>query len=112
MAAREHIRATGATGVGKVHWVVATGSAAPLAGKTFSYTLKSTGAGQWEADATPEYGSPGVRPLSSGLLPGMMRLLVSSRAQEKVWRGRPRHADGLIGGESNSDPNPVNQITA
>jgi hypothetical protein len=44
----------GFTGSGKVHWVVATGSAAPLAGKTFSYTLKSTGAGQWEADATSE----------------------------------------------------------
>jgi len=45
-------KVTGATGAGKVHWVVATGSAAPLAGKTFSYILKSTGAGQWEAHAT------------------------------------------------------------
>jgi hypothetical protein len=47
-------KVTGATGAGKVHWVVATGSAAPLAGKTFSYTFKTTGAGQWEADATSE----------------------------------------------------------
>jgi hypothetical protein len=29
------------------HWL-------PLADKTFNYTLKSTGAGQWEADATSE----------------------------------------------------------
>jgi hypothetical protein len=47
-------KVTGFTGSGKVHWVVATGSAAPLFGKTFSYTLKSTGAAQWEADATSE----------------------------------------------------------
>jgi hypothetical protein len=47
-------KVTGFTGAGKVHWVIATGSAAPLAGKTFDYTLKSTGAGQWEADATSE----------------------------------------------------------
>jgi hypothetical protein len=47
-------KVTGFSGAGKVHWVVATGSAAPLAGKTFSYTMKSTGAGQWEADATSE----------------------------------------------------------
>jgi hypothetical protein len=47
-------KVTGFTGSGKVHWVVATGSAAPLAGKTFSYTVKSTGAGQWEANATSE----------------------------------------------------------
>lgn len=47
-------KVTGATGAGKVHWVVATGSAAPLAGKTFSYTFKTTGAGQWEANATSE----------------------------------------------------------
>jgi hypothetical protein len=47
-------KVTGATGAGKVRWVVATGSAAPLAGKTFSYTFKTTGAGQWEANATSE----------------------------------------------------------
>jgi uncharacterized protein (DUF2147 family) len=47
-------KVTGATGVGKVHWVVATGGAAPLAGKTFSYTFKATGPGQWEANATSE----------------------------------------------------------
>jgi hypothetical protein len=47
-------KVTGFTGNGKVHWVVATGSAAPLAGKTFSYTIKSTGAGQWEANAMSE----------------------------------------------------------
>jgi hypothetical protein len=47
-------KVSGFSGAGKVHWVIATGSAAPLAGKTFSYTLKSTGAGQWEADATSE----------------------------------------------------------
>jgi hypothetical protein len=47
-------KVTGFTGAGKVRWVVATGSAAPLAGKTFRYTAKSTGAGQWEADATSE----------------------------------------------------------
>jgi hypothetical protein len=47
-------KVTGFTGAGKVHWIVATGSAAPLAGKTFNYTLKSTGAGQWEANATSE----------------------------------------------------------
>jgi hypothetical protein len=47
-------KVTGFTGGGKVHWVVATGSAGPLAGKTFSYTMQSTGAGQWEANATPE----------------------------------------------------------
>ena len=47
-------KVTGFAGAGKVHWVVATGSAAPLAGKTFNYTMKSTGAGQWEADATSE----------------------------------------------------------
>jgi hypothetical protein len=38
-------KVTGATGVGKIHWVVATGGAAPLAGKTFSYTFKATGPG-------------------------------------------------------------------
>jgi hypothetical protein len=47
-------KVTGATGVGKIHWVVATGGAAPLAGKTFSYTFKATGPGQWEAKATSE----------------------------------------------------------
>jgi hypothetical protein len=47
-------KVTGATGRGKVHWVIATGAAAPLAGKTFSYTAKGTGPGQWEADATSE----------------------------------------------------------
>jgi hypothetical protein len=47
-------KVTGFTGAGKIHWVIATGSAAPLAGKTFSYTLKSTGALQWEANATSE----------------------------------------------------------
>jgi len=47
-------KVTGATGVGKVHWVVATGGAAPLADKTFSYTFKATGPGQWEANATSE----------------------------------------------------------
>ena len=47
-------KVTAATGSGKVRWVIAMGSAAPLAGKTFSYTFKTTGAGQWEADATSE----------------------------------------------------------
>ncbi len=47
-------KVSGFSGAGKVHWVIATGSAAPLAGKTFSYTLKSTGPGQWEANATSE----------------------------------------------------------
>jgi hypothetical protein len=47
-------KVTGARGVGKVRWVFATGSAAPLAGKTFSYTFKTTGVGQWEAEATSE----------------------------------------------------------
>jgi hypothetical protein len=47
-------KVTGFTGSGKVHWVIATGSAAPLAGRTFDYTMKSTGAGQWEADAMSE----------------------------------------------------------
>jgi hypothetical protein len=47
-------KVTGFTGSGKIRWTIATGSAAPLAGKSFVYTLKSTGAGQWEADATAE----------------------------------------------------------
>jgi hypothetical protein len=47
-------KVAGFTGGGKVHWVVATGSAAPLAGKTFGYMMRSTGAGQWEANATSE----------------------------------------------------------
>jgi hypothetical protein len=47
-------KVTGFTGSGKIRWIIAAGSAAPLAGKTFSWTLKSTGAGQWEADATSE----------------------------------------------------------
>jgi hypothetical protein len=47
-------KVTGFTGSGKIRWTIATGSAAPLASKTFSWTVKSTGAGQWEADATSE----------------------------------------------------------
>jgi len=43
---------TGATGSGSVHYLIATGSAAPLAGKTVTYTTKTTGPYEWEADAT------------------------------------------------------------
>ena len=47
-------KVTGFTGSGKVRYLVATGSAAPMAGKTIAYTIKSTGADQWEADGTVE----------------------------------------------------------
>jgi hypothetical protein len=47
-------KVTGFTGSGKGRWTIATGSAAPLAGKTYIWTVKSTGAGQWEADLTAE----------------------------------------------------------
>ena len=43
---------TGITGGGNVHYIIATGSAAPLAGKTVVYTVRSTGPSQWEADGT------------------------------------------------------------
>jgi hypothetical protein len=35
-------------------WAIATGSAASLAGKTFTFKAKSTGAGQWESDVTAD----------------------------------------------------------
>ena len=70
---------------------------APLAGKTFSYTLKSTGAGQWEADATSESGSPGVRPLSSGLRPGMRRLLVGRPRAEEQGSGATEPGKDAVG---------------
>ena len=47
-------KVTGFTGSGKVRYLIATGSAAPMAGKTISYTIKSTGADQWEADGTAD----------------------------------------------------------
>ena len=47
-------KVTGFTGGGKVRYLIATGSAAPMAGKTIVYTIKSTGADQGEADGTAD----------------------------------------------------------
>jgi hypothetical protein len=47
-------KVTGWGGSGKLRWVIATGSAAPLAGKEFNWTIKSGGAGQWEAELATE----------------------------------------------------------
>lgn len=41
-------KVTGITSSGKGRWPVASGSAASLAGKTFTWTSKTTGAGQYE----------------------------------------------------------------
>jgi hypothetical protein len=47
-------KVTGFTASGKGRWPVASGSAATLAGKSFSFAAKSTGAGQWETDVTAD----------------------------------------------------------
>ena len=47
-------KVTGFTYSGKGRWPIATGSAASLAGKTYVLTVKSIGAGQWEADYAAE----------------------------------------------------------
>lgn len=39
-------KVTGTTGSGKGRWTMATGAAATMKGKTYSYTFKSTGPGQ------------------------------------------------------------------
>jgi hypothetical protein len=45
-------KVTGFAASGKGRWPIATGSGASLAGKSFTFSSKSTGAGQWEADIT------------------------------------------------------------
>jgi len=47
-------KVTGFTAAAKGRWLIATGSAAPLADKTFSVKARSTGAGQWETDVTAD----------------------------------------------------------
>jgi hypothetical protein len=47
-------KVTGFTATGKGRYLLATGSAASLAGKTFSFTAKPTGAGQWETEVTAD----------------------------------------------------------
>jgi hypothetical protein len=47
-------KVTGFTATGKGRYQLATGSAASLAGKTFTFTAKPTGAGQWETDVTAD----------------------------------------------------------
>ena len=45
---------TGFTGIGKGRMLLASGAAAALAGTTFAWTIKSTGAGQFDAVWTSE----------------------------------------------------------
>ena len=47
-------KVTGFTASGKGRWPLATGSAASMAGKTFTYKAKSTGPGEWETDVTAD----------------------------------------------------------
>ena len=47
-------KVTGFTGAGKGRLPLASGSAAALAGKSFAWTIKSTGAGQFDAVWTDE----------------------------------------------------------
>jgi hypothetical protein len=47
-------KVTGFTGSGKGYWPVASGSAASLGGKSFIWTSKSTGAGQFETVLTAD----------------------------------------------------------
>jgi hypothetical protein len=42
---------TGWTASGRDNYLLATGSAAPLTGKSFTWTAKPTGAGQFVAEA-------------------------------------------------------------
>ena len=45
-------KVTGFTASGKGRWPTATGTAASLAGKSWTFKSWPTGAGQWEADWT------------------------------------------------------------
>ena len=47
-------KVTGFTASGKGRWSMATGSAASMAGKTFTYKARPTGAGQWETEVTAD----------------------------------------------------------
>ena len=50
-------KATGFTASGKGRWPLATGSAASMAGKTFTYKTMSTGPGEWETDVIADVGA-------------------------------------------------------
>jgi len=47
-------KVTGFTASGKGRWSMAAGSAASMAGKTFTYKARPTGAGQWETEVTAD----------------------------------------------------------
>jgi hypothetical protein len=47
-------KVTGFTASGKGRWPTASGTAASLAGKSWTYKAKSTGAGQWEGELTAD----------------------------------------------------------
>jgi hypothetical protein len=47
-------KVTGWTATGKGRYPLATGSAAALTGKSFTFTAKPTGPGQWETDVTAD----------------------------------------------------------
>jgi hypothetical protein len=47
-------KVTGFTATGKGRYPLATGSAAALTGKSFTFTAKPTGPGQWETDVTAD----------------------------------------------------------
>ena len=47
-------KVTGFTASGKGRWPTASGTAASLAGRSWSYKARSTGAGQWEGEVTAE----------------------------------------------------------
>ena len=47
-------KVTGFTATGKGRYSLATGSAASLAGKSFTFTAKPTGLGQWETDVAAQ----------------------------------------------------------
>jgi hypothetical protein len=47
-------KVTGFTATASGRWPIATGSAASMAGKTFTVSAKSTSAGQWESDVTAD----------------------------------------------------------
>jgi hypothetical protein len=47
-------KVTGFTASGKGRWSMGAGGAASMAGKTFTYKARPTGAGQWETDVTAD----------------------------------------------------------
>jgi hypothetical protein len=47
-------KVTGFTASGKGRWPTATGTAASLAGKSWTWKSRAAGAGQWEGEATVE----------------------------------------------------------